>query len=370
MNPSTPDKLPLSNLDFGRLLGLVGQANAELARYDGLLQGTVNPSLMLSPLMRQEAVLSSKIEGTQATAHEVLEQEAGLLKEGQKYQDILEIINYRTAMSQAQECLVDRPITLHFIRSLHRTLLRSVRGMEKSPGEFRKTQNWIGPEYCDIEHATFVPPSPITLQDHLDALERYFNYDDIDALLQTAVVHAQFELIHPFEDGNGRIGRILIPLFLFQKKKLAKPMFYLSEYLEKNRDLYYAKLRAISQHADWNGWIEFFLQAIIEQARENSYVVQQILSLYDQMKQQIQDLTRSQYIVQILDAIFDCPIFQTSDFVTRTGINKSTAMGVLNKLKSANLIHEIQPGSGRRSAVLCFDKLLNITENRNIFNDA
>ena len=144
-------------------------------------------------------------------------------------------------------------------------------------------------------------------------------------------------------------------------------MFYLSEYLEKNRELYYAKLRAISQQEDWNGWIEFFLQAITKQAKKNSEKVQQILLLYDQMKQQIQELTHSQYTVQILDTIFDRPIFPASDFAKNTKINKATVMGILRKLKSANLIHEIQPSSGRRSAILCFGKLLNITKNRKIF---
>lgn len=367
MNPYIPDALPLPNLDFGRLIGLVGQANAELARYDGLLQGIVNPSVMLSPLMSQEAVLSSKIEGTQATISEVLEQEAGLIKEGKKYQDILEIINYRTTMFQAEKCLMDQSITLFLIRSLHRTLLDHARGKNKSPGEFRKKQNWIGPEYCDIEHATFVPPSPITLQDHLDALERYFNYDDIDPLIQAAIVHAQFELIHPFEDGNGRIGRILIPLFLFQKKKIARPMFYLSGYLEQNRDRYYARLRGISNEKDWDSWIGFFLQAIIEQAKENSQKVKKILSLYDQMKQEIHTLTHSPYTVQILDAIFADPIFSTSDFIENTSLNKATVTRILKKLTEGGLIYQNQMSSGRRSAVFCFGELINITEGQNIF---
>ena len=270
MTPYQPDPLPIIDLDYRRLFALVGEANAELARYDGLLQGIPNPAVMLSPLTTREAVLSSKIEGTQATVDEVLEHEAGLEKEGEKYKDIQDISNYRTALYRASEHLKQYPIRLSFVLDLHRILLDSVRGQGKSPGEFRKEQNWIGKFGCTIEEATFVPPSPLQLQDHLEAWQAYLDSDDSDFLLQTAVAHAQFELLHPFKDGNGRIGRILIPLFLFQKQVLSQPMFYLSEYLEANRDEYYQRLGAISAEGDWDGWIAFFLQAITAQARENS----------------------------------------------------------------------------------------------------
>ena len=263
MQPFVPHVLPINELDWRLLLPLVGQANAALARYDGLLAGIPNPAVMLSPLTTQEAVLSSKIEGTQATVDEVLEQEAGLLKEGEKYEDIREISNYRQALYQAREYLKDYPIRLAFVRELHRTLMDSVRGKDKTPGQFRLEQNWIGPLHCPIEQATFVPPNPIQLPDHLRAWEVYLDLDDVDFLIQTAVVHAQFELLHPFKDGNGRIGRILIPLFLYQKRVLSQPMFYLSEYLESHRDEYYARLKGISAEGDWNGWIAFFLRAMI-----------------------------------------------------------------------------------------------------------
>lgn len=157
------------------------------------------------------------------------------------------------------------------------------------------------------------PPNPVQLPDYLSAWEHYLDSDDIDFLIQTAVVHAQFELLHPFKDGNGRIGRILIPLFLYQKRALSQPMFYLSEYLEHNRDEYYERLKAISAERDWNGWIAFFLRGVSQQAEENSHRVQQIRSLYDEMKQAIQETTRSQYTVHLLDAIFSKPIFRTSD---------------------------------------------------------
>jgi Fic family protein len=366
MKPYQPSKLPLEGLDYKRLLSLVGNANAALARYDGLLQGIVNPSIMLSPLTNEEAVLSSKIEGTQATVDEVLEQEAGILKEGEKGKDIQEIINYRDALRASHQYLVDHPITLAFVRELHKILLNSVRGQDKTPGEFRKDQNWIGKYGCTIEQAAFVPPSPLRLQDYLEDWQRYAASDDIDFLLQTAVVHAQFELLHPFKDGNGRIGRILIPLFLYQKKKLSQPMFYLSSYLESNQDEYYARLQNISRQDDWNGWIAFFLEAVTAQAENNSAKVKAIMGLYEAMKSRIQDITHSQYTVQLLDAVFDRPIFETTDFLKRTGIHKPTAMSLLRQLKAANILHELRPGSGRRAAVLCFPELLNIAEGRKI----
>ncbi len=370
MQPYVPDALPLTELDFRRLLPLVGQANAALARYDGLLQGIPNPAVMLSPLTTQEAVLSSKIEGTQATVDEVLEQEAGLLKEGEKFQDIQEISNYRQALFAAREYLKDYPIRLAFVRELHRILMSSVRGQDKTPGEFRKDQNWIGRHGCTMEQASFVPPNPMQLPDHLQAWERYMDSDDADFLLQTAVVHAQFELLHPFKDGNGRIGRILIPLFLYQKRALSQPMFYLSEYLENHREEYYLRLKGISAEGDWNSWIAFFLQAIAIQAAQNSTRVTAIQSLYEEMKLAIHEATRSQYTVHILDAIFSKPIFRSSDLTVKLAqefaIHEKTTLGLLRQMKEAGILRELKAGSGRRPATLCFPRLINLAEGRDV----
>lgn len=370
MQPFEPHALPLTDLDWRQLLPLVGQANAALARYDGLLAGIPNPAVMLSPLTTQEAVLSSKIEGTQATVDEVLEQEAGLLKEGEKFEDIQEISNYRKALYQAREYLKDYPIRLGFVRELHRTLMSSVRGQDKTPGEFRLDQNWIGKMGCSIDEATFVPPNPVQLPDHLRAWETYLDSDDVDFLIQTAVVHAQFELLHPFKDGNGRIGRILIPLFLYQKKVLSQPMFYLSEYLENHRDEYYLRLKGISAENDWNNWIAYFLRATATQAAQNAQRVAAIQALYEEMKLAIHDTTHSQYTVHLLDAIFSKPIFRTSELAQRLtdehGIHEKTAPALLRQLRDAGILREIQPGAGRRSATLCFPRLINLAEGRNV----
>lgn len=368
MQPYVPDSLPLADLDYRMLLPLVGQANAALARYDGLLQGIPNPEVMLSPLTTQEAVLSSKIEGTQATVDEVLEQEAGLIKEGEKYKDIQEISNYRQALFMARRHLEEYPIRLSFVLELHRILMSSVRGQNKTPGEFRLDQNWIGKHGCAMEQASFVPPNPLRLLDFLQAWESYLDGDDVDFLLQTALMHAQFELLHPFKDGNGRIGRILIPLFLYQKRALSQPMFYLSEYLENHREEYYQRLKAISCEGDWNGWIAFFLRAVIDQAGQNAKCVTEIRSLYDEMKIAIQEATRSQYTVHLLDAIFGKPIFKSSDLAQKLasefGIHEKTTPGLLRQLKQAGILRELQTSSGRRSAILCFPRLINLAEGK------
>lgn len=371
MDPYIPSELPIPDLDYKSLFGLVGQANAALARYDGLLQGITNPVVMLSPLTTQEAVLSSKIEGTQATIDEVLEQEAGLIKSGEKEKDIQEISNYRSALLRASDYLKSFPISLSMIQDIHKVLLDSVRGKDKNPGEFRKDQNWIGKYGSPMDEATFIPPNPIRMPDFLNDWVSYIQHDDIDHLLQTAVVHAQFELIHPFKDGNGRIGRMLIPLFLYFKKKLSQPMFYLSEFLEANREEYYACLKGISAQGDWNSWIKFFLGGLIEQAEANSARVEKIMKLFEAMKSKIGTIIHSQYNIYLLDALFERPIFSTSDIAKRLNerhqIHVKTASGYLRQLKEAGILQELEAGSGSRSAVLCFPELINIAEGKKIF---
>jgi Fic family protein len=244
--------------------------------------------------------------------------------------------------------------------------MNSVRGQDKTPGEFRREQNWIGRAGCTIEQATFVPPNPLQLRDCLQAWEHYINSDDHDVLVQTAIMHAQFELLHPFKDGNGRIGRILIPLFLYQKQTLAQPMFYLSEYLEFHREEYYERLRAISADSDWNGWITFFLQAIITQAAQNSARVTAIRTLYEETKHIIHNATHSQYAVHVLDALFNKPIFRTSDLAKylyeRHGIHEKTVLSLLRTIRETGMLSVIKPGSGRRPATLCFQQLVNLVD--------
>lgn len=368
MEPFVPHKLPLENLDYNRLTRLLGQANRELTRYDGLLQGIPDPALLLSPLTTREAVLSSKIEGTQATMDEVLELEAGQEFDPEKTKDIHEIVNYRDALLYAKKELDHRPITLALIREIHRILLSSVRGERKSPGEFRKDQNWIGRAGCTMQEASFVPPSPLQLQDFLEEWQRYLSEDDADFLVQTAIVHAQFELLHPFKDGNGRIGRLIIPLFLFSKQVLTYPMFYLSEYLEEHRDEYYAHLQGISRKNDWESWIVFFLEAIIAQATDNATKVRKIFALHNEMKHRFDEATHSRFGAFALDRIFSRPIFNTTYFVKsmETITSKQTCMLMLKQLQHAGIIDVYKEGSGRRPATLKFPALINLVAGRQV----
>lgn len=364
MLPYEPCELPISNLDYKMLLPLVGKANRELSRYDGLLQGIVNPEVLLSPLTTEEATLSSRLEGTQATIDDVYEHEAGIEKSEEQVKDIQEITNYRAALRSGQFYLEQYPITLPFVRELHKILLSSVRGKDKSPGEVRVIQNFIGAPGSKIEDATFVPAAPVDLPKHLYAWQKYLSGDDIDVLIQTAIMHAQFELLHPFKDGNGRIGRLLIPLFLFQKKALSKPMFYLSSYLEANKDEYHSALNGISKREDWNGWIAFFLLAVTEQAKINIEKVKKIKDLYEEMKLKIPENTHSQFASLVLDQIFRRPIFRTTDFISESGIKKPSAMTIIRDLKSSGILDELISGAGRRPAVLWFQSLIKITEGK------
>lgn len=366
LSPYIPEALPLSGLDIKKLISIVGTANAALARYDGLLLGLVNPAIMLSPLTNQEAVLSSKIEGTQTTVEEVMRHEAGDEFDTEKENDIQEILNYRRAMILGQEALEDRQLSLHLIQSLHQLLMTSVRGEDKNPGEFRKDQNWIGSPGCTIEEATFIPPSPLQLHDHLLAWQSYMEIGDFDSIVQTAIVHAQFELLHPFKDGNGRIGRLLIPLFLYSKKQLSSPMFYLSEYLERHREEYYARLGGISENNEWTEWIVFFLNAVIEQAQKNMGRLRFTIDLYDYTKNQVRKLTHSPHSAQTVDTLFDRPIFTISDFSKRADIPKPTCHKLIKQLEAEGIVQVMKPGAGRRAAIYIFPELLNTLEGRQV----
>ncbi len=358
--PYVPQLLPLDTLDWVRFIKLIGQANAELARYDGILQGIINPRVLLSPLTTKEAVISSKIEGTQASLEEVLQYEASPDVKTEKYDDIREIINYREATRFAIQWMKEKPITLNLIKQTHGILLDSVRGRDRSRGNFRTSQNYIGKPGVSIEQASYIPPEPLILMDHLSNFEKYIHYDEKDRLVQLAIVHAQFEIIHPFLDGNGRIGRILIPLFLYEKKVLHSPMFYISEYLESNRDEYYAKLRGISEGKKWEDWIEFFLKAIVAQSKANSLKAKSILDLYEKKKTRITDITRSQYAIKILDTIFAQPIFNTTDFIKHSRIPKPSAMRLLKILHKEGILSTLKEASGSRAEVMMFNKLIDI----------
>jgi len=358
-----PEKLPISDLNWEEFLPEIGRANRALARYDGTVEAMINPRLLLSPLTTQEAVLSSRIEGTQATLEEVMELEAegkGKTPETETEKDVQEIVNYRNALGEAVEELQNRPISLNVIKEIHSVLLNSVRGQYKRRGEFRKKQNWIGSPSGSREDATYVPPEPEQVLDLMTNLEKYIHQEEKDELVQLAIIHAQFELIHPFLDGNGRVGRILVPLFLYEKEILHEPMFYVSSYLEKNRERYYAHLENISKNNDWNRWVGFFLEAITEQANSNREKATAVLDLYEDMKEEVREVTQSQYSIQALDAIFEYPLFKRSDFIDRTEIPKSSAERILKRMLDGGILDTRRQARGRQPALLEFKSLLKI----------
>jgi Fic family protein len=349
---------------------LVGPANAAVARYDGMLAAIPNVHVLLSPLTTQEAVLSSRIEGTQATMGEVLEYEArGNTNEPKtaKEADIWEILNYRKAMRAATERLKKLPLCQRIILECHDILLNSVRGHGKSPGQYRKIPNWIGPPGCAIEEARFVPIDAGNLPEAMSRWEKFIHAAALDRLIQLSLLHAEFEALHPFLDGNGRLGRMLIPLFLFQAGIIQQPMFYISAYLESHRDEYYERLLAISRDNDWSGWCAFFLKVVQIQAEANLAKARAILDLYNRMKTRFTELTHSQYAIFALDWVFERPIFKSSDFVRSGNIPNPTAKRILNLLKREGILRELTPGVGRRAATLAYPELLNIAEGHDVF---
>jgi len=365
-----PGSFPPSSLRWEVLIPHVGPAAAALARYDGMLAAMPNADVLLSPLTTQEAVLSSRIEGTQATMGEVLEFEADNslsdFSEARR-EDIHEVLNYRKAMRRAEDLLQTLPLSVRVMREVHTILLDGVRGRGKAPGEFRKVPNWIGPPGGTLEEARYVPIAANALPRAMAVWERFIHEDVPDRLVHLGLLHAEFEALHPFLDGNGRLGRIFIPIFLWQHGLLHRPMFYLSAYLESHREAYYDHLLAVSREGDWTGWCRFFLIGIRQQAEDNLNKAQAILSLHEALKPQVIEWTRSQYAVPALDWIFHRPIFKSTDLVANAQIPAPTARRLLTTFKTQGLVREISPGRGRKSAVLLFPQLLNIAEGREAF---
>lgn len=370
MEPCIPEPLPIASIEWGPLIPLIGRANRELARFDGLLHGIRDPAVLLSPVTTQEAVLSSRIEGTAATLSDVIQFEAGELfpDEEEKRNDIAEIHNYRRSLRRAEEALLERPFNLNLLLELHGILLDSVRGRDKLPGRFRINQNWIGPQGASLAEASFVPPSPIDLPRLLTEWENYYHTEQPDPLAQLAVIHAQFEILHPFNDGNGRLGRILIPLFLFEKKILSQPMFYLSAYFERRRSEYIELLRGLGQPGSWNRWLAFFLEGIATQAATNAQTARAVLALYERLKRQAIDLTHSQFAVPLIDHLFARPATSPSALEKQKDMPSLAMVStLLRQLAQAGVIKIVRPGQGRRSTIYVLHHLVNLCEGREVF---
>ncbi len=356
-------------IDLEDLTPLIGPAVAAVARYDGVLSVIPNANVLLAPLMMQEAVLSSRIEGTQATMEEVLEFE--IVEEADspsRRDDIQEVLNYRKAMAHAHEILEGSPLTQAAVRSIHRVLLSGARGENMTPGKYRCVPNWIGPPGCTIDNAAFVPIGVDDLIDGLNAWEDYIRQNAIDQLTQVAILHAEFEALHPFADGNGRVGRILIPLLMWKYGLIRVPIFYISAYLESNREIYYEGLRAVSRDNNWTGWCRFFLKGVQVQAEDNLMRAQRIILLYNSLKYKIADLTNSQHAIRVVDWIFENPIFRSTDFTKNdVGIPRHTAQRFLRVLREGGILKLYNGGRGRRANIHIFSDLLNTAEGGEAF---
>lgn len=365
-------QFPPNTLDWQQLIPLLGPANAAIARYDGTLAAIPNAAVLLSPLTTQEAVLSSRIEGTQATMGEVLQYEAQGENDASEFAperqaDIQEVLNYRASIRHAETMLKNLPLGQRVIKEIHSVLMSGVRGANKSPGEYRKIPNWIGPHGCTIDTARFVPIGADKLPDGMSAFEKYIHTDEPDTLVQLAVLHAEFESLHPFLDGNGRLGRMIVPLFLWQRGLIQSPMFYISAFFEANRDEYYERLLAVSADSDWTQWCVFFLKAIREQAELNQTKASDILTLYNAMKARVAEVTRSQYAIHALDWIFERPIFKSTDFTQHANIPDATAKRLIAELVNADILKPMRKGAGRRATVYIFPTLLNLAEGIDAF---
>lgn len=349
-------------IDYDPLIRVIGEAHGALGELNGLLlKNILPPELLIMPLLTKEAVSSSRVEGTQETLEDVFEYEAkGLDLEGDaRGNNIKEIINYRRALNLSRQELKGKPITAAFVKSIHRILLDSVRGADKDPGEFRSGQVYIGARGTPIEQASYVPPEAAAARELFKDWERYVNSNgEKDLLIQIAVAHYQFEAIHPFREGNGRVGRLLIPLFLYKKDILSVPVLYTSEYFEKNRRDYWDLLKAVTEKGAWTDWLKFFLLALITESLKTRQSILKILSLHDRLKKEIA-AANSVYAIDLLDYIFESPIISYVKIKDKLKTkNPQTIYNLLEKFVQLGILRE-EPGR-KRNRVFVFRELLEI----------
>ena len=356
--PFNLGELPLTDLDYNPLIAQISRANRSITAFGTSLMQIPDHALLLSPLTIKEAVASSSIENIHTTLEEVLKHEIQPNKKPEaKRDDIREVINYRRAILEAVQSLDDLPLASQVICQMHQTLLSGVRGVNKSPGRFRTSPVTISQFESGRRQVIYTPPSAQDIPRLFSNLEKYIHYDEKDPLVQAAIIHAQFEMIHPFLDGNGRTGRILMPLFLYYKKVIQTPMFYLSEYLEKHKGQYYDYLQGISKRGDWVAWVQFFLTAVIEQADISNQKVQEIQSLYSNLEKIMPEIPAAKHYINILRFIFSNPVFSTKMMIENLKIPRSSCLKILAALSEKKVVLNV--GRGRES-IYTFKDLLQI----------
>ena len=355
------DKFPPPAVNYSLFIQELVRATDAVARYDQMLKNLHNTEILLAPLRNQEAVISSRIEGTISTMDEILQYEAD--NEGgdniTAKSDVIETILYQRALKNAQGALESGyNFSLSFIKQMHQQLLYLGRGAGKQPGAFKKEQNYLADKRK--KEIQFVPISPEKLEEGLETLFRFLEESDMPPLIKTAIMHLEFEALHPFLDGNGRIGRILITLNLWREKILSQPHFYISGYFEENKEAYIEKMREVSEKGNWDEWIKFFLEAVENQAIRNLEIAENIKNLYEQTKAEFSTLLSSKWNMEIVDYMFTHPVFRNNKFVNSTKIPNATAVIIIKKLLDNGYLVLRESASGRRAGLYSFEPLMRL----------
>lgn len=357
------EKFPPQNLDYGKIVNSLLKATDALARYDQMLKNMHNSEILLAPLRNQEAVISSRMEGTISTMDEILKFEADSENDSEEAKnvrsEVFETILYQRALLNGQRAMKDGyPLSQHLIKTLHQQLLSFGRGAQKSPGQYKTEQNYLADKIK--QKVLFTPISPEKLNDGLEKLFTYIKDGSDPILIKTALMHLEFEALHPFQDGNGRIGRMLITLLLWSSGTISEPHFYVSGYMEEHKDEYIDTMRNVSENNNWEAWCIFFLNAIEKQAIRNLEIAERIKNLYEDMKPVFSDVLSSKWSVNALDYIFTNPIFRNNRFTSKSGIPGPTAARFTRILLDKELLRTLEESSGRRPALYAFEPLLKL----------
>ncbi|MDP2732845.1 MAG: Fic/DOC family N-terminal domain-containing protein [Hoeflea sp.] len=340
----------------------VTRAQDAISRYDQMLLSLPNSELLLAPLRQNEAVISSRMEGTISTVDEVMIYEAENQDDGTSRparDDVVEVALYSAVLRRAQIAVAEGdPINEGLIKNAHQILLSYGRGASKSPGQYKSEQNYVGDDRRKIIY--FKPISPLHLQPAMQDLLNFIGSSPMLHLFKVAIAHVEFEALHPFNDGNGRIGRLLITLLLWKFGLIHKPHFYISAFFETHKEEYIELMRAVSRDDDWTSWTAFFLRAIAEQAESNLQTAKRITALYDEMKEPFREISGSKWHIAAQDSIFENPVFKNSHLIKRSGMPKHVATRITKLLHEGGLLRELRPASGRRGALYMFEPLMEI----------
>ena len=341
------DLPPVPPLRFdSQLATVLAGAGTALGRLDGVAATLPNPELFVAMYVRREAVLSSQIEGTQSTLDDVLAYEIDS-ERGKLPGDVEEVVNYVKAMNYGLQRLQTLPLSLRLLREIHGVLLSGGRGSDKTPGKFRDRQNWIGSSR--LTDAVFIPPPVHEMRTALGNLERYLHdHDGLDPLIVCALAHAQFETIHPFLDGNGRVGRLLITFLLCHEKVLQRPVLYLSHYLKQHRGTYYDRLMAVRYEGDWEGWLRFFLTGVATVAREAEQTARRIVQLREQLRDAAQAGGVSVNVLKLMDHLFEQPVINVKAASEALHVSIPAANRMINELHDSGILAEVTGGNRNR----------------------